>query len=200
MRTEDTWYSLTLTYHMPQTERLQIITGTSAPQSTDHLGRFGQVIAEAPFPSPNYNHSSTPYAHLEDFSGETDYRHYLRGICFSIIRDDSIDIPNHFTRFFSYVEFYRKVFLGEISATKPLIPTPTPTVDMSKGHGCDHKWQAKEDWIRAVALLRLWGCDNGVSNVGLLVRQQGVLGGSEGAEQYVNYSNYGSLIDNRNNR
>ena len=39
-----------------------------------------------------------------------------------------------------------------------------------------------------------------VSNVSLLVRQQGVLGGSEGAEQYMNYSNYGSLIDNRNNR
>ena len=128
MRTEDTWYSLTLTYHVPQTERLPIITGTSASQSTDHLGRFGQVIAEAPFPSPNYNHSSTPYTHLEDFSRETDYCHYLWGICFSIIRDDSIDIPNHFIRFFSYVEFYQKVFLGEISATKPSIPTSTPTM------------------------------------------------------------------------
>ena len=127
-RTEDTQYSLALTYHMHQTERLQIITRTSAPQSTDHLGRFGQVIMEAPFPSPNFNHSSTPYAHLEDFSGETDYRHFLQGIHFSIIRDDSIDIPNHFTRFFSYVEFYWKVFLGEISATKPLIPSPTPTM------------------------------------------------------------------------
>ena len=62
---------------MPQTERLQIITGTSAPQSTDHLGRFGQVIEEAPFHSPNYNHSSTPYTFPEDFSGETYYRHYL---------------------------------------------------------------------------------------------------------------------------
>ena len=27
--------------------------------------------------------------------------------------------------------------------------------DMPKGHGCDRKRQAKEDWIRAVALLRL---------------------------------------------
>ena len=46
----------------------------------------------------------------------------------SIKEDNSINIPNHFTQFFSYVKFYRKVFLGEISATKPLIPTPTPTV------------------------------------------------------------------------
>ena len=113
-RTEGTQYNLTLTYHMPQTDILQNITGTSAPQSTDHLGRYGQMIAEVPFPSPNYNHSTTPYAHPEDFSSETNYHHYLRGICFSIIRDDSIDIPNHFTRFFSYVEFYQKVFLGEI--------------------------------------------------------------------------------------
>ena len=127
-RTEDMWYYLTLTYHMPQTDRLQNITGTSAPQSVDHLGRYGNMIAEVPFPSPNYNHSSTPYARPEDFSGETDYRHYLWGIRFSIKRDDSINIPNHFSRFFSYVEFYRKLFLGEISATKPLIPTPTPTV------------------------------------------------------------------------
>ena len=28
-------------------------------------------------------------------------------------------------------------------------------VDMPKGRGCDRKRQAKEDWIRAVALLRL---------------------------------------------
>ena len=27
--------------------------------------------------------------------------------------------------------------------------------DMPKGHGCDRKRQAKENWIRAVALLRL---------------------------------------------
>ena len=48
----------------------------------------------------------------------------------SIKEDNSIDIPNHFTQFFSYVEFYQKVFLGEISATKPSKPTPTipPTV------------------------------------------------------------------------
>ena len=74
----------------------------------------------------------------------------------------------------------------------------TGSDDMPKGRGCNRKWQAKEDWIRAVALLRLWGCDNGVSNVSLLVQQWGVLGGSEGVKQYVNYSNYGSLIDNRN--
>ena len=41
-------------------------------------------------------------------------------------------------------------------------------VDMPKGRSCDCKRQAKEDWIRAVALLRLWGCNNGVSNVSLL--------------------------------
>ena len=69
---------------------------------------------------------------------------------------------------------------------------------MPKGRGCDHKRQAKEDWIRAVALLRLWGCDKGVSKVSLLAWQQGVLGGSEGAKQYASYSNYGSLIDDRN--
>ena len=68
-----------------------------------------------------------------------------------------------------------------------------------KGRGCDRKWQAEEGWIRAVALLRLWGCDKGVSNVSLLARQQGVLGGSEGAKkQYASYSNYGSLINDRN--
>ena len=58
----------------------------------------------------------------------------------------------------------------------------TIDVDMPKGRGCDRKWQAEEDWIRAVALLRLWGCDKGVSNVSLLARQRGVLGGSEGAK------------------
>ena len=58
----------------------------------------------------------------------------------------------------------------------------SPDGDMPKGRGCDCKWQAKEDWIRAVALLRLWGCDKGVSNVSLLARQRGVLGGSEGAK------------------
>ena len=46
----------------------------------------------------------------------------------SIKEDNSIDIPNHFTQFFSYIESYQKVFLGEISATKPSIPTPTPTM------------------------------------------------------------------------
>ena len=56
---------------MPQTDRLQIITRTSAPQSVDHLGRYGNMIAEVPFPSPNYNHSSTPYTRPKDFSGVT---------------------------------------------------------------------------------------------------------------------------------
>ena len=54
--------------------------------------------------------------------------------------------------------------------------------DVPKGRGCDRKWQAEDDWIGAVALLRLWGCDKGVSNVSLLARQRGVLGGSEGAK------------------
>ena len=57
--------------------------------------------------------------------------------------------------------------------------------DMPKGRGCDRMRQAKEDWIRAVALLRLWGCDKGVSNVSLLAQQRGVLGGSEGAKRYA---------------
>ena len=49
----------------------------------------------------------------------------------SIKEDDSI--PYHFTRFFSYVEFYRKkVFLSEISATKPSKPTPTITPTVSQ--------------------------------------------------------------------
>ena len=56
------------------------------------------------------------------------------------------------------------------------------SADMPKGRGCDRKRQAKEDWIRAVALLRLWGCDKGVSNVSLLARQRRVLVGSEGAK------------------
>ena len=74
------------------------------------------------------------------------------------------------------------------------------TVDRPKEHGCDCKWQVKEGWIRVVALLRLWGYNNGVSNVSLLVQQQGVLEGSEGAEQYANYPSYRNLIDDRNNR
>ena len=72
--------------------------------------------------------------------------------------------------------------------------------DVPKGCSCDHKWQVKEGWIRAVALLRLWGCNNGVSNDSLLAWQWGVSEGSEGVEQYVNYSNYGNLIGDRNNR
>ena len=50
----------------------------------------------------------------------------------SIKEDNSIDIPNHFTQFFSYVKFYQKVFLGEISATKPFEPTPTITPTVSQ--------------------------------------------------------------------
>ena len=73
-------------------------------------------------------------------------------------------------------------------------------IDMPKGHGCDRKWWAKEGWIRAVALLRLWGCDNGVSNDSLLVWQWGVSEGREGVEQYTNYSSYRNLIDDRNDR
>ena len=57
----------------------------------------------------------------------------------SIKEDDSIDIPNHFTQFFSYIEFYQKVFLGEISATKFSEPTPTnpPTVSQLSNRNWD---------------------------------------------------------------
>ena len=117
---------------MSQTERLQIITGTDAPQSTAHLGRYGGLIAMVPFPSPNLNHSTSPYARPSDFDDERDLRHHLASIRHSALKDDCIDIPNHFTRFFSYVKFYQKVFLGEISATKPSKPTPTITPTVSQ--------------------------------------------------------------------
>ena len=91
---------------MPQTERLQIITGISAPQSTAHLGRYSNLIAEVPFPLKIYNHSTSPYAHPEDFVSTTDYNVYLMNIHLSIRADDSINIPEHFTKFFSYIEFY----------------------------------------------------------------------------------------------
>ena len=40
-----------------------------------------------------------------------------------------------------------------------------------------------------------------MSNNSLLAQQQGVSEeGSKGAEQYMNYLNYGSLINDRNNR
>ena len=39
-----------------------------------------------------------------------------------------------------------------------------------------------------------------MSNDSLLAQQQGVSEGSEGEEQYVNYSSYGNLIDDRNDR
>ena len=75
------------------------------------------------------------------------------------------------------------------------------TTDMPKGYGCNHKQWANKGWIRAEALLRLWGCDDGVSNNSLLARQWGVpKEGSKGMKQYTNYSNYRSLINNRNNR
>ena len=117
---------------MSQTERIQIITGTDAPQSTTHLGRYGGLIAMVPFPSPNPNHSTSPYARPSDFDDERDLRHYLASIRHSALKDDCINIPNHFIRFFSYVEFYQKVFTGEISATKPSEQTPTnaPTVSL----------------------------------------------------------------------
>ena len=100
------------------------------PQSLDHLSGVGKLIALVPFPSPNHNHSKSAYARPSDFCTSRDYRAWLSNIKKSIEEDNSINIPNHFTRFFSYVEFYRKVFLGEISATKPSEPTPTiaPTV------------------------------------------------------------------------
>ena len=115
---------------MSQSEQLQIITGTNAPQSLDHLSRVGKLIALVPFPSPNHNHSTSAYARPSDFCTSRDYRKWLSDVKKSIKEDDSINIPNHFTRFFSYIEFYQKVFLGEISATKPSEPTPTiaPTV------------------------------------------------------------------------
>ena len=117
---------------MSQSERLQIITGTDAPQSLDHLSGVGKLIALVPFPSPNQNHSKSAYARPSDFRTSRDYRRWLSDVKKSIKEDDSIDIPNHFTRFFSYVEFYRKVFLGEISATKPSKPTPTITPTVSQ--------------------------------------------------------------------
>ena len=117
---------------MSQTECLQIITGTDAPQSTAHLGRYGGLIAMVPFPSPKINHSKSPYARPSDFDDERDLRHYLASIRHSALKDDCIDIPNHFIRFFSYVEFYRKVFTGEISATRPSEPTPTTTTTVSQ--------------------------------------------------------------------
>ena len=117
---------------MSQSERLQIITGTDAPQSLDHLSGVGKLIASVPFPSPNHNHSKSAYAQPSDFRTSHDYRRWLADIKKSIKEDDSIDIPNHFIRFFSYVEFYQKVFIGEISATKPSEPTPTITPTVSQ--------------------------------------------------------------------
>ena len=114
---------------MSQSEQLQIITGTDVPQSLDYLGGVGKLIALVPFPSPNYNQSKSAYARPSDFRTSREYRSWVSNVKKSI-KEDSIDIPNHFIRFFSYIEFYRKVFLGEISATKPSEPTPTivPTV------------------------------------------------------------------------
>ena len=117
---------------MSQSERLQIITGTDAPQSLAHLGGVGKLIALVPFPSPNHNHSKSAYARPSDFRTSRDYRAWLSTMKKSIKEDDSIDIPNHFIQFFSYIEFYRKVFLGEISATKPSEPTPTITPTVSQ--------------------------------------------------------------------
>ena len=117
---------------MSQSEQLQIITGTDVPQSPDHLSGVGKLIALVPFPSPNQNHSKSAYARPSDFCTSRDYRRWLSDVKKSIKEDDSIDIPNHFIRFFSYIEFYRKVFLDEISATKPPEPTPTITPTVSQ--------------------------------------------------------------------
>ena len=121
-----------MAYHMSQSERLQIITGTDAPQSLAHLRGVGNLIAQVPFPSPNHNHSTSPYTRPSDFIDSQHYQTWIKAMKKSIKEDDSIDIPNHFTRFFSYVEFYQKVFLGEISATKPSITAPTNPPTMSQ--------------------------------------------------------------------
>ena len=115
---------------MSQSEQLQIITGTDVPQSLAHLSRQGKLIALVPFPSPNYNHSTSAYTRPSDFCDSWHYQAWINTVKKSIKEDNSIEIPNHFTQFFSYIEFYWKVFLGEISATKPSEPTPTiaPTV------------------------------------------------------------------------
>ena len=91
---------------MSQSERLQIITGSDAPQTLAHLGGQGKLIASIPFPSPNYNHSTSPYARPSDFHDSQHYRAWINNVKKSIKEDDFIDIPNHFTRFFSYVKFY----------------------------------------------------------------------------------------------
>ena len=117
---------------MSQSERLQIITGTDVPQSLTHLSGQGKLITLVPFPSPNYNHSTSAYAQPSDFHDSRHYQAWINTVKKSIKEDDSIDIPNHFTRFFSYIEFYWKVFLGEISATKPSKPTPTITPTVSQ--------------------------------------------------------------------
>ena len=131
-RGQKTHSVLTLAYHMSQSEWLQIITGTDAPQSLAHLGGVGNLIAHVPFPSPNYNHSTSPYTWPSDFKDNQHYRTWIKAMKKSINEDDSTDIPNHFIWFFFYVEFYWKVFLGEISATKPLIPTNTNPPIMSQ--------------------------------------------------------------------
>ena len=123
---------LTLAYHMSQSEQLQIITGTDAPQTLAHLGGQVNLIAQVPFPSPNYNHSTSPYARPSDFKDNRHYWTWIKTMKKSIKEDDSINIPNHFTQFFSYIKFYWKVFLGEISATKPSEPTPTITPIVSQ--------------------------------------------------------------------
>ena len=124
---------------MSQSEELQIITGTDAPQSLAHLRGLGNLISNVPFPSPSYNHSTSPYARPSDFKSDQHYWDWIKAMKKSIIEDDSIDIPNHFTQFFSYIEFYQKVFLGEISATKPSEPTPTnpPTVSQLSNRNWD---------------------------------------------------------------
>ena len=82
---------------MSQSEQLQIITGTDAPQSLAHLSGQGKLITVVPFPSPNYNHSTSAYTQTSDFRDSQHYRAWINTVKKSIKEDDSIDIPNHFT-------------------------------------------------------------------------------------------------------
>ena len=65
---------------MSQSERLQIITGTDAPQTLDHLSGVGKLIALVPFPSPNHNHSKSAYARPSDFRTSHNYRRWLADV------------------------------------------------------------------------------------------------------------------------
>ena len=137
---------LTLAYHMSQSERLQIITGTNAPQSLAHLGGQGNLIAQVPFPSPNYNHSTSPYTRPSDFKNNWDYWSWIKAMKKSIKEDNSINIPNHFTQFFSYIESYWKVFLGEWNICHQTFDTNTYTHRESTRHYHGHPIWGSTDW------------------------------------------------------